>query len=353
MWNYLAYIIRPNGKNPLNNDSDYEYIADRISRHAKEYNRADWQYIATQGKEGTRPERGPSVAFPWAGQAIFRSSWKADALWSFFDFGPTGTAHRHYDKNHLSIHAYGRDLLVDSGRYSYVGDKWRNYFTGTQSHNTLLVDGKAQKVMGPLTENAMTDQFAITDNYAYARGHYDHGYVGLDGEATHTRAVAFIDNTFWIVVDRVETNQPRDITALWHFHPDNKVAVSGNKDIFTQNEQGNLRLVSATPEAWKMCLVEGQEKGQEKGGIQGWYSVKYNSKVPSPTMVCETKIEKSTNWAWLIMPGEKDPVAATITITESKDNKVVCEVSIDNGPAIHYRIPLSGDYSIGIHTAKK
>ena len=141
MTNYLAYILRPDGHLPLNNDSDRLDDRSNVLWHARDYNRPDWIWIVTNGREGEEPKGLPSVVFPWAGQVVMRSGWDADAHWAFFDVGPLGMSHYHYDKLHLSVAAYGRDLLVDAGRYTYTGGKWMDYFMGSASHNVILVDG--------------------------------------------------------------------------------------------------------------------------------------------------------------------------------------------------------------------
>ena len=81
-----------------------------------------------------------------------RNGWDANAHWAFFDMGPAGAAHRHVDKLHLSVTGYGRDILVDSGRFTYKGGKWRRHFTGTSAHNTVVIDGARQNVGAPQSE---------------------------------------------------------------------------------------------------------------------------------------------------------------------------------------------------------
>ncbi len=131
MWNYLALIMRPDGYGLLNNDADLINNRENILREAETYQRPDWTYIATNGKSGTLPKTGPSYIFPYAGQLISRSDFGTEAQWSFFDIGPWGTGHQHNDKLHLSVFAYGRDLLVDAGRFAYRGEvanKFRNLY---------------------------------------------------------------------------------------------------------------------------------------------------------------------------------------------------------------------------------
>ena len=87
MWNYLAHSMLPDGCQPQNNDSDHGSCRDGVIKAAEAYGRPDWLFIATNGAEGIKPKRGPSLIFPWAGQVIARSGWDAEALWAFVDIG--------------------------------------------------------------------------------------------------------------------------------------------------------------------------------------------------------------------------------------------------------------------------
>ena len=49
-----------------------------------------------------------------------RDGWHERAHWAWFDAGPWGIAHQHNDKLHLSVSPFGRDVLVDTGRYNYT-----------------------------------------------------------------------------------------------------------------------------------------------------------------------------------------------------------------------------------------
>ena len=90
MYRYVAHRVRPDGCRPLNNDGDRGSDRELILNGAKKYNQPDWEYIATNGKSGTKPADGPSYFYPWAGQLISRSGNDADAQWSFFDIRSMG-----------------------------------------------------------------------------------------------------------------------------------------------------------------------------------------------------------------------------------------------------------------------
>lgn len=325
MWDYLAYTLQPNGFSPLNNDSDLDQNGPRLVAQAETFNRPDWAYIASNGTNGAAPDGLPSRAFPWAGQLVMRSGWDRDAQWAFFDVGPMGIGHYHADKLHLSISAFGRDILVDGGRYTYVGGDWRRYFIGSASHNVVLIDGAGQKNHPLKAEEPVGRQFVTMPEYDLGYGKFDSGFAEVEGAATHERLVYCVRGGYWIVVDRITTDRPRRITALWHFHPDCTVAVEGQTVASTDADVGNVRIVPSDGQPWDISLVT----GQESTAIQGWWSREYNHKTPSPTILYERGIEESATFAWLILPAKGLPPEGVLTISLD-GNRVSCEASISS-----------------------
>ena len=321
MWNYQAYTMRPDGYGLLNNDADLVYNRDRIIQTALKYGRKDWLYIATNGQKGIRPKGQPSILFPWSGHLIMRSGFEPGAQWAFFDIGPWGTGHQHNDKLHLSISAYGRDLLVDGGRFAYSGDvakKFRGYATGSFSHNVILIDGQGQApgpqlATGPLSDN----YFKITDKFDYSWNSFDR-FINVKGESQHTRSIFYVRGKFWVVVDRISTDRPRKIEALWHWHPDCNVNIQNEKIVSTQNEHGNLEVIPVGATPWSVSLVKGQEGPQ----IQGWYSKEYNEYEPNTASIYSTQIKKSTTFVWVLYPSE-DVLTGIKTQIQSEDKDMI------------------------------
>jgi hypothetical protein len=303
MYNYLAFTIRPDGNGLLNNDADLIYNRDIVLKAAETYNRDDWKYMVTNGTTGIKPENGPSFIFPWAGHLISRRGFDTDAHWSFFDMGPWGSGHQHNDKMHVSVAAFGRDLLVDGGRFAYrgeVADKFRKYATGSQSHNILLIDGKGQAPGPKVTEEPVSKKdYLITEDYDLGRASFSE-FTGLEGTCKHTRTLFYARGDLWVVVDNITTDRPRKIEALWHWHPGCKVVVESEK-VATQNEKGNLQIIPVGKQNWEVKLV----KGQEEPEIQGWYSPEYNKFEPNPTTIYSTQIESNSTFVWILYPSEK------------------------------------------------
>jgi hypothetical protein len=310
-----------------------------VSQAAVSYQRPDWTYITSNGKAGQQPTGEPSTLFPWAGQLISRSGWQAEAHWSFFDIGSAGIHyHIHNDKLHLSLAAYGRDLLVDSGRYRYVRDRFWHYFRGSASHNVILIDGKGQKIgLRELYQPLSHCDYAIAPEFDFAMGTFDAGFIGLKGKATHSRAVLYLRDKYWVVVDRIITDQPRQIEALWHFHPDCTVVSDGQSVGSIDPGIGNLKIVPVSNLSWNVQIVQGQENP-----VQGWWSREYNHKVPNPTAVYATTIEASTTFAWILAPALGIVPDLNVTLLPSPEGSIFLSVEISGQPAEKIAVRMAG-----------
>lgn len=339
MNDYLARTMRPNGTGILNNDGDLDNNRSRILNASQKHGRHDWEYIASNGQNGEMPKEGPSYFYPWAGQMISRSGFDADAHWSFFDIGPWGSGHQHSDKLHISISAFGRDLLVDAGRFAYTGEvaeKFRQYATGSQAHNLLLIDGKGQ-APGPLlaAEPVSDEQWHISSEYDYANGSFN-AFAGLEGTAKHTRHIYYSRGHFWVIIDEITTDRPRKIETLWHWHPSCEVLKDGNR-VFTQNEKGNLQIIPLSNQDMEIFFV----KGQENPDIQGWYSKEYNQCEPNVTSIFTTHIDSNNRIVWLLFPSEKVEKGIEAEILSESAKEITISIVDGKNKESVVTIPLS------------
>ena len=337
MWTYLAYTLRPDGTAPENNDSDRRDLRGKLKAAAKVHDRPDWEFIASNGKEGLRPRIGPTVTFPWAGHTVMRNGWDADAQWAFFDAGPFGVAHQHHDKLHISIDAFGRALLVDAGRYNYERGPFRDYFVGSASHNVLLIDGAGQKRTSDRAERPVPGgDYGTNADFDYARGIFDAGYEGVGGRVVHTRTVVYVRNQFWIVADRIETDRARKVDALWHFAPDCHVVIEGKTAASTDAEKGNLRIAPVGGVPWKVSVVAGAEKP-----IQGWYSRHYTEKEPNPTVIFSAEIPGTTTFAWVLVPAPGDTPPVEAHVLSSREDRIELRVQTGTEKAFVVVVPMN------------
>jgi hypothetical protein len=327
MWEYLAVTMRPDGYGLLNNNSDKTYNREMIKKAASTYNREDWLYVASNGSSGVRPVTKPSFVYPWAGQIISRSDFGPDAHWSYFDIGPWGTGHQHNDKLHLSIAAFGRDLLVDGGRFAYrgeVADRFREYALSSHSHNLIIIDGKGQGPGPRLAEEPIPEKkFRITDEFDYASASVDH-FDDLEGEARHSRSVFYIRGEFWVVVDRITTDRPREIEVLWHWHPDTSVQETDHGVVSSNNRRGNLKITPAGNPDWHIDFV----KGQEEPVVQGWYSEEYNLYEPNTATIYSEKLNSDGTYAWVLYPFETTAPEVQADIIDQDSDQIKVRVTV-------------------------
>jgi len=340
MYNYLAYTMRPDGHQPLNNDSDREDLRPRVLNAAEKFNRPDWSYIATNGKSGVEPDSLPSVVFPWGGMSVMRNGWDSLAHWSFFDAGPFGTGHQHADKLHLSISAYGKDLLVDGGRYthqdyfSFDPAIWRGYFRSSLSHNVILVDGKGQNggpTMVEIPLNSGVD-YGHFKEFDFARGTFTDGFNEVTGTINHSRSVLYLRDQYWVVVDQIESDQPRELQALWHYAPTCKVELNGLQAVSKNPKEPNLRIVPVGSVNWDAEIISGQEAPVK----QGWYSETYGKKEPNPSVVYSAKIEGPILFAWLLVPALGDVPQYSASISGSPQSLRISIQGEETAVTINY-----------------
>jgi hypothetical protein len=326
MYSYIAHAIRPDGFRILNNDGDRGSDRAIVLEAAQKFNKSDWAYIASNGKMGTKPADGPSYFFPWAGQLISRSGYDAQAHWSFFDIGPWGSGHQHNDKLHLSVSAYGRDLLVDAGRFAYTGetaDKFRPYAKGSEGHNLLLIDGHGQKPGPTHAKSPLGDSyFKLHKDFDYASNSMS-DFIDLEGKAEHRRVLFYVRGAFWVVVDQIKTDKPRQIEALWHWHP-TCLVIKDNEVVKTQNQSGNLAIVPVSSQKFDITFI----KGQEKPTIQGWYSREYNLYEPNTMSKYSTTIQGNDTLVWLLLPSEKETPTVKAKILTQNETEMGIEVKI-------------------------
>ncbi|MGC8863971.1 MAG: heparinase II/III family protein, partial [Armatimonadota bacterium] len=208
---YTAYMLKPDGQIPSYGDTDCEdYRPDgrkwdgwrkgEAMDGARLFGRRDLLYIATAGKEGTRPAFD-SYRFPDTGHYILRSGWGdeegekfEDARYLFLRGGWFGS-HGHDDLNAVTLYAYGRPLLIDPGRTTY-GTPLMVELSKNRSHNVLLVDDLDMNHAAPRLDVWYTSR--VMD---CVQNSYPELYPGVE----HRRAVVFARPDYYLVFDRASS----------------------------------------------------------------------------------------------------------------------------------------------------
>ena len=221
MLKFATYILQPDSAIPLlggstettiNNHGVYEQMA-----------KTDPQlhYVLTKGAEGQVPSN-QSVYFPASGLTIMRSGWQAGPAFSrstylTYNIGKYRTAYSNLDALAITLYGGGGDLLPGPGAYTFQPGTYRNYFHGTESENTVVVDGKSQTqgdgtATQLITKDGLTYQSAESELY---RG------------VSHKRMVMMVDADHLLVVDQLKSNSEHKYQQRFHLFPGAKLSRSG------------------------------------------------------------------------------------------------------------------------------
>jgi len=90
------------------------------------------------------------IYFDKSGYYIARNNWTNKANYIFVDFGqfgPQNAAHSHSDITNIVYCYKGKEIIIDSGTYTY-NKSWkdRNYLRGSKAHNIVVIDGYDQAI---------------------------------------------------------------------------------------------------------------------------------------------------------------------------------------------------------------
>jgi hypothetical protein len=284
---YSTLTVKPDLTLPMLNDGDAIDLTPFLLYLARTLDLPEPKYVLTRGREGTPPPL--CRMFGNSGLAIFRDSWKPGARCLLFDAGPFGTGHQHEDALQLDVAAFGRSFIVDPGRYTYVPGPWRDYFVGTRSHATIMVDGGQQvRARHPglwRGERPITNEFVANDDLALAVGDYTAGYDAPAAKGVmHRREALFVNHEYWVISDVLLGSGRHRIEQTFQYTP-GSLKVSENTAV-TGHTDANLAMLWFWPAKPEASVRTGQENPPV-----GWYSPVYGRKEPAPHLTLSADLE--------------------------------------------------------------
>ena len=342
MIDYAARIVMPNGKIPLIGSSVVRTVDAASGSSIQSIAAEDPQFafVVNQGTSGTPPDVS-SVIYPVSGTAILRSGFGDSETYSdqthiVFDVGAYRTDHSHLDALSVNIFGAGVAVLPDSGLFTYEPGTDFDFFHGTASHNTVLVDGKDQQegdVVAGLTDSGY--------EWSYQSGRHDL-YAGV----THRRAVTLIGTNLITVIDLLDASDGHEYTQLWHFAPELDVRVEGS-DVFATTMEGvDIVHVEQADDGGIPVLGIGDD-----AGIPGWYSELYEVKVPN-SVAAYTVNASAARFVTLVALGTTaQPEAATITASGSGDDVVLTVCGTESSVEVSITDLSGPDESVTVGTA--
>jgi len=192
-----------------------------------------------------------------------------------FKFRPS-----HADALHVDLWINGFNFLRDGGTYSYNTDKrWLNYFSGTQSHNTIQFDDRDQMprlsrfLFGDWLKASGLEDVQEEDG----KTNFGAGYVCRRGISHHRKLS--LSSSSLKVVDEVEGFK-RKAELRWRLAPGKWELVEGDGGVQTRSKDfPGFSLTISTNLPYVGCRLK-----------EGWESLHYCEKNPLPVLELETAV---------------------------------------------------------------
>jgi hypothetical protein len=202
-----------------------------------------------------------------SGDFFMRSSWNKDATYTSLHLKKLGDAHGHDNIFHFTIFAKDKDYLIDSGRYSYVENEWREFFKSNKSHNTLGVDNLANSVYADSWSNSFNARSQGV--YTKSASHYDYAeaeniaYKRLVDPVSMKRRMLYLKPDIWLIFDSFTANGQHTYSQFFNF-PNDNIQIE-NEGLTTTYVDNNLRIQPINPAQIKL--------------EDSWWSPEYNLKI--------------------------------------------------------------------------
>ncbi|MDV4149801.1 alginate lyase family protein [Clostridium sp. AL.422] len=208
------------------------------------YDKFDFDCIWDLGVEAAREyidiakskPKETAIELKESGNYYLHSDWSEDENFFHFHCGTLGAGHGHSDKLHIDLFANGEDILVDSGRYTYVDKPERYEFKDPSAHNTITVDGEDFIVCVDPWEcskltRAINQKMVKSKDYDYVEGGHL-GYYDIKGGGVYiNRRIIYIKPDIYVIVDEFYSGSRHKYNQYFHFNNTGKIFKKSNNFI--------------------------------------------------------------------------------------------------------------------------
>ncbi len=209
-------------------------------------------------------------------------------------------SHAYADQNAFYIQAFGEALAIQSGYYpSYGCPHHRNWTWKTIAHNTILVDGKGQKIRDRASKGKII-AFRLGNGSA---GSVDYA-AGDATEAYQGRLNKFIRHVYYerprdfLLIDELEA--PKPVRFNWLFHALNKMKIdAANNRVIVTKGKARLIVDFLTPDELtfsqtnKFTIAPGPFPDEKTVYPDQWHlTVSTKDKATAATFMVKMKVEQ-------------------------------------------------------------
>ena len=307
--NATIALSTPGFTQPRTNDCFTMYTKNIVGRAEKLIGKKpEYTFVSTGRKEGQPPVGETASRFlPYAGFAVMRSDWSADAAYLCFDVGPLGKAHMHQDKLNINLYKGNEELIYDDGGGQYEISSMRDYAISGYAHNTVLVDGMAQNREEPKQVLEPIDAGWISNKqFDYAVAVYDDTYgKEFERPAVHKREVRFCKPSFFCVSDQLSSADDKLHTyeVLFHLDTTRMSMIKEHKNALI-SEFGREYEVALIPLDEEVSVPElKMVSGRVEPSPCGWYNGRNDQNLHEAITVSrEVKNVKNYRFTTLLLP---------------------------------------------------
>ena len=234
-------LMQANGRIPNINDGGGDKADAMVRRYIRYFPENKLFKWVTGDKSGGENKLDTAILFENCGIITMRDDWETPKLSILFDAGLFGRGHQHEDKLNLLICNTEKQLLCEANTYAYDTSDCRRYCISSRGHNVVLVDGLEQNrrktyswQQKNLTEKAFGAEVIRGVKTDAAKGIYNEMFgESAAGETVHKRTVIFVKKPecgepLVIAVDRMESDNNHEYTAIWHFDTQNAKVSNGD-----------------------------------------------------------------------------------------------------------------------------
>lgn len=302
----LSWFIYPHRRIVNFGDSDSRDVTSTINMANLKWQTSPMRFVTTNGELGSLSSETLKV-FKEAGYFIVRFNQSIeDTYYENYSYLAQTAAfhsrtHKHADDLSFVWYEKGHNILIDAGRYGYIGkaemgtELWKQgywythpnrlYCESTRAHNTLEFDEKDYPRKGVKPYGS-----AIGRHRQYANG-----LTVLETECKHfktirrARVLIYMPNQWLIVYDWFKDNldDKHDVRQWFNFAPEINLGKKDNSYVANLDNKTELHVTNLLERVTASKVM----KGIEEHRLQGWFSPAEREFIPVDSV--NYKLEKS------------------------------------------------------------
>lgn len=328
----FAWFVLPNGRLAMFGDTPHRLFV--VRRGGTRFTAPSLQFVASGGSIGVRPARTARF-FPASGYAVVRSGWELDtkgpgkASYLAQSCAFHSRVHKHADDLSFVWYDRGQELLVDAGRYGYLGrtdpgsslwedghwysDPNRVYVESTRAHNAVEIDSRNYARRGVRPYGSALKRWGEWAGVYYIESEIRHWRT-----LRHVRVLLFRPAEWLIVFDWLWDNagQKRDFKQWFQFAPE--LDVMPQTAFLESPLQGGEILYTASLLPAEMIAPV---KGQREPELQGWTSRQDGEMTPCWSGGFMANRVSNHTFATLFTIGQQPPLVAGDASSVSRDGR--------------------------------